>query len=118
MSDPTLRVLILGVIAASVVLLVIRQRRVSRTLPVAIFRPDLGDGVHFFASASCRPCLVARTTLNEVYGNDFTEISYEADPTRFGELGISSVPTVMVLDSTGQGLVWEGVPRRADLPLR
>ncbi len=117
MSEATLRVLILAGIAVAVAGSVFWQRRVKRARPVPVFRPDLGEGVHFFASATCQPCFAARDALRVVYGEKFSEISYEADPTRFGELGISSVPTVMVLDATGQGLLWEGVPRPSDLPV-
>lgn len=118
MSEATLRLLILAGIAVAVAVAVLWQRRVKRTGPVPVFRPDLGEGVHFFASSTCRPCLAARAALRSVYGEKFSETSYEENPTRFGELGIASVPTVLVLDASGNGLLWEGVPRPSDLPPR
>lgn len=116
MSEPALRVLIVGSIAAVFVVVLLNRGRVPRTRPVPISRPDLGPGVHFFASATCRPCLAARAALEAVYGDEFNEISYETDPTRFGALGIKSVPTVMALGPAGEGLMWQGVPKAGDLP--
>lgn len=116
MNEFTIRLLVLVALVALVAVAVWRQRRVAVTRPTPVARPDLGAGIHLFASSACRSCLDARKVLTQAYGDRFVEISYEDDPTRFGRLGISSVPTVMVLDGDGNGLRWEGVPRASDLP--
>ena len=116
MNEFTIRLLVLVALAALVAVAIWRQRRIAEVRPTPVARPDLGAGIHFFASSTCRPCLDARKVLTQAYGERFVEISYEDDPTRFGRLGISSVPTVMVLDGDGNGLRWEGVPRASDLP--
>ncbi|HJU52119.1 MAG TPA: thioredoxin family protein [Acidimicrobiia bacterium] len=110
MNDLSWRIIILGLVAAVVMVAVWRSRRSKRTEPVHVSRPDLGAGVHFFSSATCAPCVDARRVLESVYGDGFVEIRFEDDPAGFGVYGISSVPTVFVLDSDGNGRRFEGVP--------
>lgn len=118
MSDLATRVAVLGLIALLVVWEIWRRRRVTIVRPQEVTRPDLGAGVHLFASATCHTCEPARRALVEVYGKDFREVVYEKDPALFAAAGIRSVPSIFVLGPGGMGLLWEGVPRRSDLPGR
>ncbi|HEY7583208.1 MAG TPA: hypothetical protein VIB78_06280 [Acidimicrobiia bacterium] len=115
MSDLSWRIIILVLVAAAVVLAVWRFDRAKRVRPVQVTRADLGAGVHFFSAATCATCLDARQVLQAVYGNDFSEVRFEDDPTGFGAYGVASVPTVFILGADGQGVRFEGVPSRRQL---
>jgi hypothetical protein len=118
MTEPQLRLLILGAIALAVAIAVLLRRRGLLVRPFPVKRPDIGEGVHLFASRTCRECEPARAALTATYGDQINEVYFDDDPTRFGTLGIEAVPTVMVLGPDGSGLAWKGVPRRSDLPAR
>ncbi|HJR88156.1 MAG TPA: hypothetical protein VJ930_10925 [Acidimicrobiia bacterium] len=115
MSDLTWRIIILGLVAAAVIFAVWRSDRVKRPAPISVSRPDLGEGVHFFSSDTCSTCTNTRRVLETVYGHGFSEVRFEDDPAGFAAYGVSSVPSVFILDSDGRGTRLEGVPSRRQL---
>ena len=110
MNDLSWRIIILGLVAAAVIFAVWRSGRAKPSASVRVSRPDLGSGVHFFSSDTCTTCIHTRQILQAVYGGGFDEIRFEDDPTGFGAYGVSSVPTVFILDAEGNGTRFEGVP--------
>jgi hypothetical protein len=115
MSDLSWRIIILGFMAAAVLLAIWQSGRAKRGAPTRVARPDLGPGVHFFSSETCATCIDARKILQSLYGDRFAEIRFEDDPVEFGAFGVRSVPTVFVLDADGSGIRIEGVPSRRQL---
>ena len=115
MSDFSWRIIILGFMAAAVLLAIWQSGRAKRTAPTRVARPDLGPGVHFFSSETCGTCVDARNILQSLYGDRFAEIRFEDDPVGFGAFDVRSVPTVFVLDADGSGIRIEGVPSRHQL---
>ena len=56
----------------------------------------LDPGTYLFTSARCAECAVARSQLES-----FTEISWEGQPDVFNRLGVTAVPSTLVVDSAG-----------------
>ncbi|MCX4678905.1 thioredoxin family protein [Streptomyces sp. NBC_01433] len=83
---------------------------------------ELGDRATLvqFSSAFCQPCRATRRTLAEVAGMvegvAHIEIDAEAHLTLVRQLGISSTPTVLVLDAHGEVVRRAtGQPRTVDV---
>lgn len=74
----------------------------------------LEPGVMLFTSETCEACRRARASLNEL-GAEFVEISYEAQPDEFDRLGITGVPSIVIVDDGGQGWIVRGHPSRGRL---
>lgn len=74
----------------------------------------LERGVTLFTSETCDACRRARASLSEL-GVEFTEISYEAQPDAFDRLGITGVPSIVIVDDEGQGWIVRGHPSRGRL---
>ena len=74
----------------------------------------LEPGVRLFTSETCDACRRARDSLNEL-GVEFTEFSYEAHPDEFDRLGITGVPSIVIVDGEGQGWIVRGHPSRGRL---
>lgn len=110
MSDLSWRIVILGIVAATVLLAIWQSSRAKSAAPTRVARPDLGPGVHFFSSETCAACVDARKVLQSVYGDRFAEIRFEDDPVGFGAFDVRSVPTVFVLNAESTGIRIEGVP--------
>jgi hypothetical protein len=81
----------------------IRSRRISST--------GLEEGLYLFTSTACGTCGGARTEL-ERRKVPFTEISWQADPGLFEELGMDAVPSVVLVGPDGGGRWWRGVVPR------
>ncbi len=94
-------VLVAGLVVA--ILAFALKRRRARPARIIAFT-GLGPGTYLFTSASCAECSRARVSLD-----DFTEISWEEKPEVFNRLGVSAVPSTLVVDSTGAG-AWQAWP--------
>lgn len=74
----------------------------------------LAAGVTLFTSETCDACRRARVSLTELEA-EFVELSYEAHPGEFDRLGITGVPSIVILDHEGQGWIVRGHPSRSRL---
>jgi thiol-disulfide isomerase/thioredoxin len=73
-----------------------------------------------FSSAFCRPCVATRRILGEVAamvdGVTHVDVDAEARLELVRELGVSTTPTVLVLDASGRVIRRAaGQPRKADV---
>ncbi len=113
MSEGGLRLTTVGLIALAVAAVILWRNRPARARSIS--RPDLGPGIHFFSSATCATCARARARLDQALPGQYREVRFEDDPVHFGQLQIKVVPSVMILDASGEGRVWEGVPSLGEL---
>ena len=116
MTEPGVRIaVVLAIIALSAVAATMAGRT-KRARPIVTTRTDLLPGVHLFTSSTCSTCTEARRVIASSYGDDFNEIRHEEDPESFGQHGITRVPTAIVALPGGEARIFEGVPRKRDLP--
>lgn len=115
MTDLSTRLLVLGTIGLVILGLVLWRRRPAHSRPIS--RPELGAGIHFFTSSSCSTCARVRDRLDQTIPGRYQEVRFEDDPVGFGGYGVSSVPTLMVVDGAGDGRAWEGMPSMRELKL-
>jgi hypothetical protein len=117
MSETGIRLLVIAAVLLLGGVAAVTTSRTKRARPARATRDDLPPGVHLFTSATCATCTEARTVIASTYRNAFTETRFEDDPQSFGHHGIARVPTAIIVLSDGTAWVFEGVPRRRDLPL-
>lgn len=105
--------LILGALSvAGAITLLLRGR--SKRGPRVLEEVKLDYGVYLFTSHACADCEPARRMLSAVLGESgFTELSWEAEPGTFHELGIDAVPATLVVDRDGRGALYPGMPQKA-----
>jgi hypothetical protein len=118
MTDTSIRLAVVLSIVVIAGMAAVMAGRAKRARPVITTRTDLAPGVHLFTSSTCRTCKEARRVVASTYGNEFREIRHEEDPESFGRHGITRVPTAIVMFLDGEATVFEGVPRKRDLPVR
>ena len=116
MNEPGVRIAVVLAVIAIAGLAAAMAGRTQRARPIMTIRTDLLPGVHLFTSSTCSTCAEARRVIASTYGTDFKEIRHEDDPVSFGRHGITRVPTAIVALPGGEARVFEGVPRRRDLP--
>lgn len=111
MSDLSVRTLIvLGVVVTSLLVIAILRRR-SGTNARTIKAPGLDPGKYFFSSSACSDCSPSRQKLVARYGTSgFVEYSWESDREILEALRIDQVPATLVVDESGVGTLWPGVP--------
>ena len=80
--------------------------------PVAV--AGLEPGIRLFTSITCDSCGRARAALDEL-DVGFEEIAYERDPDEFERLGVTGVPTILIVEAGGKAWVVRGHPPRARL---
>lgn len=117
LSDPGIRVLVIAGVLLVVAIAAWSAGRNRKVRPLRAIRDDLPPGVHLFTSSTCAACAEARKVIVSVYGSDFTEIRHEDDPSAFGHHRIARAPTTIVVFGENRALMFEGVPRRRQLPL-
>ena len=71
-------------------------------------------GVTIYTSATCDACARARSSLDEL-DVDFDEVVYEARPEEFERLGITGVPSIVIVAPDGRGWIVRGHPARSRL---
>jgi len=74
----------------------------------------LEPGVTLFTSITCDSCDRARASL-EALDVAFEDVAYERDPGEFERLGVTGVPTILIVAQSGKGWVVRGHPPRARL---
>lgn len=112
MTEPSLRLLLVIGTASIVALLAWSGSRRHLAKPEKTVRTDLPPGVHFFSSETCLSCAKARRLLERL-APGHSEIRFEDDPPRFASFAIAQVPTVIVVDESGDAVMFEGVPQRS-----
>jgi hypothetical protein len=117
MSDAGIRLFVVVVIVGVILVAAAIAGRARKARPQRITRDDLPPGVHLFTSTTCATCTEARAVIASVYGDSFSETRHEQDPQSFGRHGIAQVPTAIVVLADRTALVFEGVPRKRDLPV-
>jgi len=79
----------------------------------ALSTQRLSPGIYYFSSASCAGCESARRKLDATLGEGgYKEMAWEREPGLFDELGIDSVPAVLVVGEGGRGRLYPGQPHR------
>ena len=116
MTDTGIRIAVVLAIIVIAGMAAAMAGRTRRARPVISTRTDLAPGIHLFTSSTCRTCTEARRVVASTYGNEFREIRHEDEPESFGRHGITRVPTAIVMFPDGEARVFEGVPRKRDLP--
>ena len=116
MTDVGVRLAVIVVILFAVGVAAASTRRTRWARPVRTTRDDLPPGVHLFTSTTCATCDDARKVIASAYVSGFTEIRHEEDPQSFADHGIARVPTAIVVGQDRTAVVFEGVPRRRQLP--
>jgi hypothetical protein len=117
MNETGIRILVIAAVLLLGGVAAVTTNRTKQARPVRATRDDLPPGVHLFTSATCATCTEARTVIASAYRNAFTETRFEDDPQSFGHHGIARVPTAIIVLSDRTAWVFEGVPRRRDLPV-
>jgi hypothetical protein len=72
--------------------------------------PGVGAGIVFFASDTCSTCARVEQDLEQIAGGRYRRVSWEADPDTFLRLNIDRVPTLAVVDESGDGWATQGIP--------
>lgn len=108
MDDPLVRLLVVASAAAVVACWAWWRRRVplggpSRVIPAT----GLSPGTYLFTSATCAECVGARDKIGRL---PHTEFAWEDRPELFDRLGITDVPSVLVVLEDGTGTWRRGVP--------
>jgi hypothetical protein len=111
MDDVAMRLaLVAGFLLLSLLGIAFMRHRAAAPFRV-IRRTGLGPGVYFFSSATCAECRPARSVLVERLGEDgFVEHSWESDPGILESLGVDGVPATLVVEGSGSGRLWTGMP--------
>lgn len=87
-----------------------RSRRPARDVPAG----GLAPGVYFFSSATCPTCARARAALDRSLGQGaYTELRWEEEQSKFGEVGVDAVPAVLIVSDAGRARLFPGQPERA-----
>jgi hypothetical protein len=113
MSELWLRI---GLIAAAVAIAMVAAlvTRRARSPRPALLEADLGPGIYLFSSSDCLDCRSARSVIEQALGpRGFVEIRWEEDPGIFDRLGISAVPTTLVVSAAGSATLYPGMPDAA-----
>lgn len=114
-DDPlTLRVVVVVVFLAASLAVAFVARRGIAFVRHPLRAQGLEPGVTLFTSETCDACRRARASLKGV-GAEFVEISYEAQPDEFDRLGITGVPSIVIVDDEGRGWIVRGHPPRGRL---
>ncbi len=111
MDDVLFRLIVVlagtGVVIAVSAVLSARKRRPSR----AVASSGLAPGFYLFSSIDCGECASARRRLDSAVGGDgYTEITFEAGSAEFDRLGITEVPSTLVVAEDGSAMWHRGVP--------
>jgi len=117
MSDTAIRLIVIVVVVGVVLIAAAVAGRAQKARAQRSKREDLPPGVHLFTSATCATCIDARNAVASVYGDSFSETRHEEDPQSFVRHGIARVPTTIVVLADRNALVFEGVPRKRQLPV-
>lgn len=114
MDETWARVGFLLAVLAIAGVIVLLQRQRLRPGERALDAPDLVPGLYLFSSSTCSTCERARTRLREALGHSgFEEFSWETDSEVFIDLGIDSVPAVLVVDHGGRARLYPGDVEKA-----
>lgn len=101
--------LVAAVVAVSgAVIFLLRSRSTtSRSVSADGFKP----GVYFLTSSACSDCEPVRQVLIDRLGSGgFTEYSWESDRQILESLRVDTVPSTMIVDQSGKGIIWLGAP--------
>lgn len=113
MSDLSLRLVVVGGAVVLVLLIVLYLRRRDLAESIRVGRVDLDPGIYLFTSATCDTCEKARRRLERRLGQaGFVEYTWESHPETFAALGIDRVPSSLVVEAGGRGVLWRGQPDR------
>lgn len=96
-----------GVVIVVAAVLSARRRRPSK----AVASSGLAPGIYLFSSRDCGECTSARGRLDRAVGGDgYTEITFEAGSAVFDRLGITEVPSTLVVAEDGSAMWHRDVP--------
>lgn len=114
-DDPVLTrvVVVVAFLVVSTALALVARRGIA-FVRHRIDASDLEPGVTLFTSMTCDSCDRARETL-EALDVPFEEVSYEGHPDEFERLGVTGVPTILMVAAGGTGWVVRGHPARSRL---
>jgi hypothetical protein len=105
---------VIGAVLVGVVITVLLRQRSPRHRPRAIFQTGLSAGVYLFTSASCPDCEAARNALLTTLGpGGYSEMTWDADPEIFLELGVDAVPATLIVSPSDGSMLYPGRPDRA-----
>lgn len=112
MGDLTLRLVVIATVGVAVAVFAFVLRKV-RTRPRRIIpSTGLAPGVYLLTSAACVECSQARAKLSDMLGREgFTELPWEAQSQTYQRLGITAVPSTLLVAPDGSGVWHAGVPR-------
>ena len=111
MSEIWIRFSVVAVALLVVLVAVGLLRNRGRALPETIGSAGFLPGIYLFTSSSCLDCGPARKSLLDALGvGGFTEISWESRPGTFDDLGISAVPSTMIVREEGDSKLYPGLP--------
>ena len=116
MTDVWFRIAVIAVTLLAIAAAAASAGRSRGARPLRTTRDDLSPGVHLFTSRTCSTCDQARKVIAAAYQDAFTEIRHDEHPQSFGIHGITRVPTAIVVQVDRTALVFEGIPRRRQLP--
>lgn len=110
-SDFAVRLLLVGVVLATAVVVALSLRRRSRSSKRLVRNSGLPSGVYFFSSSACLECSPVRESLLGRLGPDgFEENSWESNRELFDAINVDVVPSTLVVDESGLGTLWRGAP--------
>lgn len=112
MDDLTLRLAVLVVVGIAVAVFALVRRRLRERPRRTISATGLAPGAYLFTSGDCAECANARSMITKRLGSDgFTEVAWESEPGIFERLGVTAVPSSLLVAPDGSGVWHAGVPR-------
>ena len=108
MTDPVLRLLVVGVLAVAAVGIAFAQRRGFAHRRRTRMFPGVGPGVVVFTSAACSSCGPVLDAVRET-GVAHRVVEYETEPELFRSLKIARVPAVAKVGGDERGWIAFGV---------
>lgn len=100
MDDPIVRLAaVLGAVAVVFGVKWVNSRRSNRGRAIA--STGLAPGIYLFTSTTCGDCEVARNRLAD---REFIDVAWEERPEEFERLGVTDVPSTLVVAKDGSGI--------------